>query len=388
MQKLVSGVVVAGLIGLMGVPIAGAQEEPLPAPDEISVATPFVGVSLKPGDTASFPIEVGGPAASHVELTLDELPDGWQGRIQGGGFVVNEVLLDQTGRVSVDLSIDIPAEAAEGTYGLALVAEGNSGSDRLDLSITVAVTAGGEVTLSTEFPILTGASESTYKFNLQLDNGTPQDIQFGLTAEGPSGWQIEIRPAGESRAATVTVGGGESTSISVDVDPPDTAPAGRYVVVARADGRSQSASVDLGIEITGRFDADMATTSGVLNLEVNAGQPADLGLIVVNTGSAPLLGMSLSASPPSGWDVDFAPAFIDLIAPGDSVPVAATIIPADNAINGDYVLTLNADTAEVRATTEIRATVETSAAWGVVGVGVIVMALVGLTLVFRHYGRR
>ena len=37
---------------------------------------------------------------------------------------------------------------------------------------------------------------------------------------------------------------------------------------------------------------------------------------------------------------------------------------------------------------EIRATVKTSAVWGVVGVAVIVVALGALAFVFRRFGRR
>jgi uncharacterized membrane protein len=36
----------------------------------------------------------------------------------------------------------------------------------------------------------------------------------------------------------------------------------------------------------------------------------------------------------------------------------------------------------------IRTTVETSTVWGVVGVALIVIVLIGLGLVFRRYGRR
>ncbi len=386
MTKLVRVLAAAAVLVLMLMPAASAQET-LPIPTEVGLSTPYVGVSIKPGDSASYSVEVAGPPGSRVALSLADLPDGWVGTIQGGGFDLNAVLLDDSGRVTVNLDVDIPAEAADGEYSFALLASSSAGSDRLDLGVKVTATAGGEVTMTTDFPVLQGSSDSSFSYSVDLDNGTPAEIQFGLTTEGPEGWQIDIRPSGESQAATVTVGGGDSTTVTVTVDPPDTTPAGSYTVVAKAEGGGESASVELGVDITGTFDMDLVTANEVLNVDVNAGQASTLDLLVVNSGSAPLTAVDMTATPPSGWEVTFDVPTIDLISPGDSVPVTATITPADNAINGDYVITFTSSVPEVRATADIRATVKTSAAWGLVGIGVIVLALGGLAMVFRRYGR-
>ncbi|MFZ0013031.1 MAG: NEW3 domain-containing protein, partial [Acidimicrobiia bacterium] len=148
------------------------------------------------------------------------------------------------------------------------------------------------------------------------------------------------------------------------------------------------AAVELGVDITGSFDLELVTASEVLNLDVNAGSASNLDLVVVNTGSAPLQGVTMASTPPNGWDVSFDTPVIDVIAPGESASVSASITPADDAINGDYVVSFDARAPEADAGTDIRATVKTSAAWGLVGVVVIVVALAGLSMVFRRYGRR
>lgn len=387
MKRLVRvlGVCAALVFAMLPGPMARAQEGT--PPTALGITTPYVGVSVKPGDTAKFSVDVGGPAGSRVSLAVDGLPDGWTADVRGGGYELNEVLLDETGHVTVDLEVQAPSDAAEGDYSLTLVARSGSAVQRLDLSISVAASAGGEVTLSTDFPDLQGASDSKFSYSLDLQNGTPQDVQFGLSTEGPEGWQIDIKPSGESQASNVTVGGGDSTTITVDVDPPDTTAAGDYTVVAKAEGGGESATVELGVTITGTFDITLNTANEVLNVDVNAGQESTLDLVVVNSGTAPLENVAITSTPPSGWDVTFDTTGIDVIAPGDSVPVTATITPADDAINGDYALTLSASVPEARASTDIRATVKTSATWGLVGIAVIVLALVGLTMVFRRYGR-
>jgi uncharacterized membrane protein len=223
---------------------------------------------------------------------------------------------------------------------------------------------------------------------MAIANNTPQEIQFGLTANGPEGWLTEIKPSGEAQASTVTVPAGETAQVTVDVDPPDTAPAGEYLITARAEGAGLSAETQLGVQITGSFAIDLATLNEALNVTVKGEAPTDLALVVTNVGSAPLAVVSLVATPPQGWEVTFDQATLDQLLPGESAQVLATITPSGEAINGDYVITFSSSVAETSDSIDIRATVETSAIWGLVGIGVIVVALVGLALVFRRYGRR
>ncbi|MFZ0014778.1 MAG: NEW3 domain-containing protein, partial [Acidimicrobiia bacterium] len=228
----------SGVALILAMPAAMAQET---VPTELAVTTPYVGVSIKPGDTATFTLDVAGPPGTRVALSAGDIPSGWDATLLGGGFQLNEVLIGETGHVSVDLDVDVPDDATDGSYEISVDAAGGGARRQVPLSIDVAATAGGDVTMSSDFPDLQGPADSTYSYTLDLDNGTPQEIQFGLTAEGPEGWRIDMKPSGEAQASTVTVGGGESTTVTVEVDPPDTAPAGSYQVVARADGGGETA---------------------------------------------------------------------------------------------------------------------------------------------------
>ena len=367
---------------------ASAQETTTPPPTTLSINSPFVGVAVKPGDSATFKLTVGAVPGDRVAFTLNGVPEGWDAELRGGGFVVDEVQVDSTGFVSLDLQIDVPAEAEEGAYEMSLTGTGASGTDQLDLSVRVAATVGGDVSMTTDFPDLQGPAASTYSFDVTITNDTPQDIQFGLSANGPEGWSTEIKPSGEAQASTVTVAAGDTAQVTVDVDPPDTAAAGDYSITAKAEGGGVSAEVPLGVRITGSFGIDLATANEALNVSVRGEQATDLQLVVTNTGTAPLVGVSLTATPPQGWDVAFDQPTIDQLEPGQAVQVVATITPSGEAINGDYVITFSSSVAETSDSIDVRTTVETSAIWGLVGIGVIVVALVGLSMVFRRYGRR
>ncbi len=375
------------ILAALGSP-ALAQEDAPTASTAVDVSTEFVGVTVKPGDSANFDLTVLGPSDDRVVLSVDGLPEGWKAEFRGGGFIVNEVLIPESGSVTPDLRIEVPADAADGAYQATVQASGTRSSDRLELTITVAADAGGGVSLATEFPALRGPADVTFSFTLELTNDTSEEIQFGLQTQGPAGWQIEARPSGQSRASTVTVAAGENERITVEVDPPDFAEAGLYPILVQAAGSGQTATAELAVEITGNFDLSLFTADERLNVDVEAGNPTDLTLIVANSGTALLNEVGLRATPPTGWEVTFSPETIAQLEPGTTAEVTATITPAEDAIAGDYSLGFVASTPEVSDQIEVRATVKTSTIWGLVGVGIIVAALVILSVVFRRFGRR
>ena len=133
---------------------------------------------------------------------------------------------------------------------------------------------------------------------------------------------------------------------------------------------------------------DVTTPDGRLNADVTAGSASPLTLQVRNSGSAPLAGVAMSATPPQGWKVTFDPALIEAIAPGDTTTVTAQITAADDAIAGDYDLTVSAKSDQASDDTDIRTTVQTSPLWGFVGIAAIVLVLLGLFFVFQRFGRR
>ncbi len=378
------------LIGVLALPaMALAQENTGTAStSEVRLHSPYLGVSVEPGETADFDLEVTGPEGEMVSLSVVGVPDGWTANIRGGGFIVDRILISPVVSRRLRLEVDVPSEAADGTYQLSVIAEGESSSDRLDFSVTVSQEAGGGVFLTVDFPVLSGPSDTSFSFSLELENDTPDEIQFGLEGQGPAGWIVEVRPSGQQRASTLTLSGGESRRISVSVDPPDFSPAGIYPIVVTISGGGETITQELAVEITGSFDIALVTPDERLNLEVQAGETTEMTLSVVNQGTAPLRNVSLSAIPPRGWDVTFSPEEIDLIEPGDAVQVTVSVTPAENAISGDYRMRVTARTAEVTDRVEIRTTVKTSAVWGLVGVGIIVVALGALTMIFRQFGRR
>jgi uncharacterized membrane protein len=66
----------------------------------------------------------------------------------------------------------------------------------------------------------------------------------------------------------------------------------------------------------------------------------------------------------------------------------AHIVPSGDAIAGDYIVKVRASNDLANGEVDLRVTVETSLLWGIIGIGLIVLVIVGLGYVFRRYGRR
>ncbi|MCZ7532379.1 MAG: NEW3 domain-containing protein [Acidimicrobiia bacterium] len=373
-------------MGALAVPAVPASAQAIA--DGMQLSTPYAGVAVEPGETASFPLTIDAPQGTRVGLSIEDVPEGWSASVRGGGFVVDEVIVDEANMPSLKLEVQIPADATEGMYRMVAVADSEIGRSSLELGLRVAEAVGGSVMLGSDFPVLRGPSDATFTFDLTLENQTPDDIQFSLDSRGPEGWTIDVKPSGEARATTLTVAGGGSSKISVDAKPPVDTAAGSYPLTIGAISPGVTVSTDLTVEVTGSYSAQLSTPDQRLNADVQAGQATDVPLVLVNTGSAPLNDVQLSATPPSGWDVAFDPTSLATVAPGEAAQLTAIITPSKDAVAGDYVVTLRASVPEAKANVELRTTVKTSGLWGAVGLGLIVLALVGLGVVFQRFGRR
>ena len=324
-----------------------------------------------------------------VDLAVAGVPDGWTAGLHGGGLEVSSVYVPADGSATVQLDLAVPADAPDGDQQITVSARSASASASLALDVAVAQAAGGTVELTTDFPTLRGASDANFNFTLQLHNSTPQQLTFSLQAAGPVGWTVTAQPSGEAQAASFTVEAGASRSVDVKAVPPDGVDAGSFPINVQAIGSAgRTAEAQLTVEISGRVAMTLTTADGRLNASATAGAAGDLSVVVRNDGTSPLTGVTLSASPPSDWEVTFDPPTIDSVAANASATVTAHIKPSGDAIAGDYVVTITAQNDQASKSADIRVTVETSPLWGVVGIALILAAIGGLYWVFQRYGRR
>ena len=355
---------------------------------DLTVSTTYPGLTVEPGDTAGFDLVLSASSNSTVALSVDGVPEGWTGTFRGGGFVINQVTIGPDLVPEVRLDVIVPTGTADGDYPLTINATSDGGTISVPVNVTVQGGAGGSVALTPEFPGLRGPADSTFTFNVEVKNDTPAEVQLELEGEGPIGWVVEARPQSSTQASSITVDSGASGRISVNATPPTGVAAGLYDLRVTARGGGVDAETILQVQITGSFSMQLTTPDERLNADVNAGQPMQFPILVFNSGSADLVNVTLSATPPSGWDVIFDTEAVPTIAAGEFATVNATITPSTEAIAGDYVIGFRANTEETDASMDVRASVNPSAFGGLVGIGLILLTLAALGWVFRRFGRR
>jgi uncharacterized membrane protein len=260
----------------------------------------------------------------------------------------------------------------------------------LSLDLRVAASAGGKVSMSTENPALRDTADKTFTYTVNLKNDTPQDLTFSLTATGPTGWDVTATPSGQTQAASFVVEGGLSSTITVTAKPTTDAAADTYPIKVTATAGEQTASIDLQAQVIGKVDMQLTTPDQRLSANATAGSTKDVQLVVNNQGSAQLNDVAITSSAPNGWDVKIDPATVPSIAANGSQTVTAHITPAGSAIAGDYMVTFTARAGDGGDSQDInmRVTVDTALSWGLIGIALILLTLVGLGWVFQRYGRR
>jgi uncharacterized membrane protein len=371
----------------------------------ISMTTPYPSVVADPGTTVKFPVTVQTDTSTRVDVSVSQQPQGWTTRLSGGGSTIAAVetvpFLAPTSAgatpqavngfyATFTAEITVPADATAADNQIIVQGKAADGTTTtLTLDITVQTAQTGDVTLSTDFPSLTGPTSTNFKFQVTLQNNTNQQITFGLETDQPDGWTVTANPTTEAQAANVAVDAGSSTQISVSATAPTDAAAGPYTVTLRALGGPQPVEQALTVNLTGTYSMSLATSDQRLNVNVTAGQASTMNFVITNSGTTDLTGVTMTSTPPIDWTVTFTPTSIDIPA-GQTATVQAAVTPANSALAGDYQMTIDARNPDSSASdsVQIRATVETSPIGYIIGIAILVLVGIGLFFVFQRYGRR
>jgi uncharacterized membrane protein len=244
--------------------------------------------------------------------------------------------------------------------------------------------------LEAELPILKGPPTSSFRYRVTLRNESDRDLLVSLEYEAPKGFQVTFTPAFSGQQVTsLPIKAGESRDLDVEVSLPKDTQADTYALTIRAVAGESKAELGLTLEVTGRPEVRFTTKEGRLSGQVTAGRENPVKLLVKNEGSAPAKNLAFSAFEPSGWEVKFEPDKIDLLEPGKEEEVTARIKPSPKAVTGDYMVTLSLRGDDgLSESLDYRATVVRSTLWGLVGVGLMALALLVLGFAVNRYGRR
>jgi uncharacterized membrane protein len=285
--------------------------------------------------------------------------------------------------------LDVPKTAPMGTQTLTIQASGPNVQASLPIDVTLAKDLPAKLAVTPQLPELRGSSKSSFEYQLSLKNDSGKRLVVSLAAQAPQNFDTSFTEVyGTQELSAIPIDPGQSKDVKLKVRPPSTIGAGRYPVTVKAAAEDASATADVALEISGQPKLDLSGREGLVSARASAGIETTIPIVVINSGTAPAEAVELSGSGPSGWKVAFEPKTIDRIAPGATTEVQALITPTEKAIAGDYVTVLRASSRGESASSNFRITVTTSTVWGIVGVGIIGIALLIMVGAVARFGRR
>jgi len=361
-----------------------------PALANVSLYTPYTGLTATPGETINYQIDVINSESSirNVSFDVNGLPKGWKQVISANGKEIKELSVRGNSEQQIDLEVTVPLEIEQDDYRFTLVAKDQDGTtSTLPFVVTLSEKGTFETELTVDQPNLQGQTDSSFSYSATLRNRTAEKQTYALTAKVPQGWGAQFQ-SGSDNVTSVTVEPNSEASVTINVTPPEKASADTYKMEIAAAGSGTSAKAELEAVITGAYDMVVTTPQGNLSTDLHAGREKTIDLVIENTGTAPLTNIKLSAAAPPNWETKFEPSTIAELKAGEKATVKASITSSDDAIAGDYVTTFSASAEEASSEAQFRMSVETSTLWGLIGVVIILAVVGGFYYVIKKYGRR
>lgn len=380
------------LMAVVNTSAASAQQtEPPATTQNLTLFTPYPSEEIAIGESVNLDLKLrGGTSPQPVKLSVQDLPTGWTATFRGGGKVIQAAYVDPLAKddTSVQLTLVPPTDVAAKTYNLTVLASGSQGDARLPIELTVKEKLPPSLKLSTDLPTIQGTPDTTFSYNATLKNDGDEDLTVNLVADAPQNFQVTFKLSGQT-VTSIPVAANDSKSLTIEAKAFDQVPSGDYQFGVKAEGGKAEADLQLMASVVGQSQLTITAPDDRLSGQAYVGTTTPLTVIVRNTGSASARNIKLSATPPTGWSVEFSPDQIAEVPSGQQVQVTANLKPTDQAVAGDYMVSFSAQPEGSSAkSVDFRITVLTSTLWGIVGVALIAIAVVVVGLAVMRFGRR
>jgi len=397
---LTVGFIALGILAFVAFPALCAEKSDSAAKPErlILMAPEYPGVIAAQGKEVSMDLTFvnKGRTDETLDVRVAQTPEGWKTRIKTYRYAVTGVHVPADDKKSLTFEAVPDKQLPPGDYAFLVEAQTRDGRFKMAQQINITLAPEQEapdkdqgVKLTTSYPVIRGPSDAAFEFSVEVDSRLDREAIFDLFAQGPKGWDINFKPAYETKfISSIRLKANQSQTIAVEVKPAPNSPAGEYPISLRVSSGDAKSEANLTVTLTGTYALDAGTSSGLLSLEARQGTSANVSFFVKNTGSAVNHDIKFMTFKPENWKVEFKPERIDQIEPNALKQVEMIITPYEEALVGDYSVGVKVEGEKASKTLEFRTSVKASGAWGWIGIGIIVAVVAGLFGLFRMLGRR
>jgi uncharacterized membrane protein len=390
-MRIASAVFAAAAVLAVAAAVPAAAQDAPAGVKGLFLLTDYPAVTVRPGTASTVSVRLQNYALppERLALSVSGVPSGWTATLLGGGQPVAAAMPATNQSVSLQLRLDVPAGAAMGTQTVTINAKGGSAEVSLPVNVTLAKELPAKLTLEPQLPSLRGNARSSFEYQLNVKNDSGRNLVVGLAAAGPPNFETSFTEQyGSQEINSIPVEAGQSKTVKLKVRPPSTVGAGSFPVTVKASSEDASADAKVALEIAGQPRLSLAGRDGLVSSRAEAGKETSIPILITNTGTAPADEIELTSTAPSGWKIVFEPKTVDRIPPGQNKEVQALVTPPEKAVAGDYAPTLNVASRGETASQQFRVAVSTSTMWGIVGAGIIAIALLIMVGAVARFGRR
>jgi uncharacterized repeat protein (TIGR01451 family) len=356
----------------------------------------FPGKSVVPGETAKFQVSLKNPF-DNVEMLftacIDSIPSNWEALVKSiGGEAITEITLK--GGESADLIVEVtpPSTASPGKYGIVVKIESSDGrvTSFLPLSITVREPKKEEeIEVAATFREVTVEAGKAVKFPLTIINSGDTDRALLLSVEEyPTNWKVAFKSE-DIEVSGIYLPAGKSANLVVEVTPPSTVSLGSYAIPVHVKSGDGAINIQLELKANIIGSYQLSLEASTLLTSVTVGGQTTFTAKIKNVGQTPVTSVRVNAIAPEGWEASVTPVQVESLKPLESYTFTITVETPEDSVAGDYLLTLKGLSDQVESdSVSVRITVTTPTSWGVIGIGIAIVAIVALILAFVKFKRR
>jgi uncharacterized membrane protein len=353
----------------------------------------FPGKAAAPGELVRFQVRLKNVLGveSRFNLSLRSLPPGWEAYIRNaGGEYVTEVYLGSGEYVDLAVEVKPSSSAKVGEEHMLCLEASSYGVSPYILPLKVSLTKPGSeaLKLAARFPEVTVEAGKAVQYPITVTNSGGEDRLLLLSADAPADWKIVFK-SGVFEVSRLYLEAGKSESLVVEATPPSTVNLGTYTIPIGVRSEDGAVYVERELKATIMGSYGLRLEASTLLTSVATGGSATLTAKITNTGYTPVTGATLLVAVPQGWDSSVSPVGVDLLKPRESYTFTVAVKAPGDAVAGDYLLSLTGRSDQVSSDSiQVRVTVTAPTSWGLIGVGVAVVAVAALISVFAKFRRR
>src|SRR5262245_24742448 len=212
---------------------ATAQDNPPPGVKGLFLLSDYPAVTVRPGTTSTVNLRLQNYALppERLSLAVSGVPSGWTATLLGGGQPVAAAMPTTNQSVSLQLRLDVPANAAMGTQNLTVTAKGGSTEVSLPVNVTLAKELPAKLTVEPQLPSLRGNAKSSFEYQVNVKNDSGRNLVVGFAASAPQNFETSFTEQyGSQELNSMPVEAGQSKTVKLKVRPPSTIGAGTYPV--------------------------------------------------------------------------------------------------------------------------------------------------------------